>query len=80
MHTTKKSNPLYMVSKNGKDVEKANNFIDLILKKTGLDKIVLILEAIIKDLLAQVTSYPVFIEVKNTIDNLIASVLAILAL
>jgi len=79
MNTTKK-NPLYVVSRNGKDVESASNLLDLFLKKTGLDQMVAILQTIIRELLLQVTSYPIFVEVKNTIDNLIASVLAIIAL
>lgn len=79
MSTTKK-NPLYVVSKNGKDVESVKNLLDLFLKKTGLDQVVAMLNTIIQMLLAQVTSYPIFIEVKKTIDTLLASVLAIIAL
>jgi hypothetical protein len=79
MSTTRK-NPLYVVSKNGKDVESAKNFLDLILKKTGLDQVLNMLNTIIQMLLAQVTSYPIFLEVKKTIDTLLTSVLAIIAL
>ena len=78
--TTNKINPLYVVSKNGKDVESAANLLDLFLKKTGLDQVIAILETIFRELLAQVTSYPIFMEVKNTLDTLIASVLALIAL
>jgi hypothetical protein len=80
MQINKKINPLYVVSKNGKDVESAANLFDLFLKKTGLDQVFLILESVIAELLAQVKSYPIFIEVKNIIDNLLAAVLAIIAL
>lgn len=80
MPSTKITNPLYVVSKNGKDVESAANLLDLFLKKTGLDQVIIILESILKELLAQVTSYPIFIEVKNAIDTLVASVLALIAL
>lgn len=31
----KSSNPLYVVRNNGVDVEEANNFIDMLLKKNG---------------------------------------------
>jgi hypothetical protein len=80
MPTTKKINPLYVISKNGKDVESVANLLELFLKKTGLDQVFLILESLIAELLAQVTSYPVFIEVRKVIDNLLAAVLAIIAL
>lgn len=64
----KSSNPLYVVSKNGVDVEAANGIIDLILKKTGLDQLIPILENIMAILLSQVNSYPMFIEVKKVFD------------
>jgi hypothetical protein len=80
MPATKKTNPLYVVSKNGKDVESVKNFLQLFLKKTGLDQVMIVLQTIIDMLLAQVQTYAVFIEVKKVIDNLLTSVLAILAL
>ena len=80
MTLNKKLNPLYVVSKNGKDVEKASDLLDLFLKKTGLDQLLPILQTIIDSLLAEVKTYPMFIEVKKVIDNLLASVLAIIAL
>lgn len=66
----KSTNPLYVVRNNGVDVEEANNFLDMILKKTGIDKVLPILETFFQLILAQVQSYPVFIEVKKMFDRL----------
>lgn len=63
-----KKNPLYMVSKNGVDVEAANGILDLLLKKTGLDQMIPMLENIMAILLSQVNSYPMFMEVKKIFD------------
>lgn len=64
----KSSNPLYVVKNNGVDVEAANGLIDLILKKTGIDQLIPILENIMAILLSQVNSYPMFMEVKKVFD------------
>lgn len=66
----KSTNPIYVVSNNGVDVEEAKNFLDLLLKKTGIDKLLPILESILNILLSEVKSYPVFIEVKKMFDKL----------
>ena len=65
----KSTNPLYVVRKNGVDVEEASGIIDLILKKTGIDKILPILESIMAMLMAQVQSYAMFMEVKKIMDS-----------
>ncbi len=67
-NSKKSSNPLYVVSNNGVDVEAANSILDLILKKTGLDQLIPILESIMQMFLSQVTSYPMFLEVKKIFD------------
>lgn len=64
----KSSNPLYVVRNNGVDVEAASGLIDLILKKTGLDQMIPMLENILAILLSQVNSYPMFMEVKKIFD------------
>lgn len=69
------SNPLYVVRNNGVDVEAANNIIDLIMKKMGIDKIIPVLENILAIILSQVSSYAVFIEVKKMFDNLFEKVI-----
>ncbi len=70
--TTKKkqSNPLYVVRNNGVDVESASGIIDLLLKKTGLDRMIIVLENLLNILLSQVNSYPMFMEVKKLYDSL----------
>lgn len=66
----KSTNPLYVVRNNGVDVEEAQNLFDLLLKKTGLDKMLPILESLFHILLSQVETYPVFLEVKKMFDKL----------
>ena len=66
----KSSNPLYVVSNNGVDVEAASSLIDLILKKTGIDQMIPFLENIMSILLSQVNSYPMFLEVKKIFDTI----------
>lgn len=66
----KTTNPLYVVRNNGVDVEEANGILELILKKTGMDKLLPILEAFMQAIFSQVQSYAVFIEVKKMFDVL----------
>lgn len=74
----KNTNPLYVVRKNGVDVEEASGILELILKKTGLDKMVPMLETLMQILLSQVQSYAVFIEVKKMFDQLFEKVIEII--
>lgn len=74
----KSSNPLYVVRNNGVDVEAANSIIDLILKKTGIDQMIPILENIMAILLSQVNSYPMFIEVKKIFDAIFEKAIEIM--
>ena len=74
----KSSNPLYVVRNNGVDVEAANSILDLILKKTGLDQLIPILENILQILLSQVTSYPMFLEVKKIYDAIFEKVIELI--
>ena len=64
----KSSNPLYVVRNNGVDVEAASGILDMLLKKTGIDQILPILENIMAILFSQVNSYPMFMEVKKIFD------------
>ena len=66
----KSTNPLYVVSKNGVDVEAASGILELLLKKTGLDKLMPMLQLALDMILSQVQSYAVFIEVKKMFDQL----------
>lgn len=74
----KNTNPLYVVSKNGVDVEAASNLLDLLLKKMGLDQIIPILENVMAVILSQVTSYPMFMEVKKMFDAIFEKVIELM--
>lgn len=71
-------NPLYVVTNNGVDVEAASNLLDLLLKKTGLDQLIPILENIMSMLLSQVNSYPMFMEVKKIFDAIFEKVIELM--
>lgn len=74
----KSTNPLYVVRNNGVDVEEANGIFELLLKKSGLDKLMPMLESFLELILSQVQSYPVFIEVKKMFDRLFEKVIELL--
>lgn len=76
--TKKNVNPLYVVRNNGVDVEQASGLIDLLLKKTGIDKVLPILENIFAIMLSQVQSYAVFMEVKKFMDAVFEKVIELL--
>ena len=67
----KSSNPLYVVSKDGKEVEEASNYLELIFKKLGLDFIYSFLTEYIKGLLELVNSYPMLVEIQKMIDQVV---------
>lgn len=64
-------------TKNGKDIEIAANMVDLFLKKTGLDKVLEIFLNIAKILFDNVQSYPMFMAVKNFVDQWLEKLIAI---
>lgn len=72
----KNKNPLYVVK--GNNVQEAKNFVDLILKKFNLEPAVEILTNIFKMLLAQITSYPMLVLVKNMLDQLMIKVFGLI--
>lgn len=76
--TRRNINPLYVVRSNGVDVESANGILELILKKTGLDKMLPILDAFMQMIFSQVQSYAVFIEVKKMFDLVFEKVIEII--
>ena len=78
MSEKKNSNPLYVVRNNGVDVEAASGILDLLLKKTGLDQIIPVLENIMALILSQVTSYPMFMEVKKMFDAIFEKVIELM--
>ena len=68
----------YFIKKNGVDVEMASNLVDLLLKKTGLDALIPLLESLIQTLLQSVTSYPMFMEVKKIFDAIFEKVIELM--
>jgi len=72
------SDTKYVVRNNGVDVEAANSILEFILKKTGLDQIIPVLENIMALLLSQVTSYPMFLEVKKIFDAIFDKVIELM--
>ncbi len=74
----KNTNPLYVVKKNGVDVEEVNGLLELILKKTGFDKMIPLLENMVQMILAQVNSYALFIEVKKMLDQVFEKIIEII--
>lgn len=71
MSATKKKNPLYVVTNEGKDVLEASNLIDAFIKKLGLEPVLSFLDVILQTLLEQVNNYAVFMLVKEFIDELV---------
>lgn len=74
----KSVNPLYVVRNNGVDVEEASGLMDLLLKKTGIDKFLPLLENIFAVIFSQVQSYAVFVEVKKLMDKIFEKVIELL--
>ena len=75
----KKKNPLYVVTNQGKDVQPAAGFLDMIIKKLGLEGALELLEALLSSLLEMVTSYAMFVSIKNFVDYFIHQVELVLA-
>lgn len=68
----KNKNPLYVVK--GKNVEEAKDFLDLVVKKFNLGPVIEICMNIFKMMLAQVTSYPAFVALKNWVDQILTRI------
>ncbi len=64
-------NPLYVVTQKGTVVEEATNFLDLILKKYGLESMVNELFSVITLILQKFASYPALEFVKNLLDDVL---------
>ncbi len=67
----KNTNPLYVVTNNGQDVEPVSNLLDAFITKYGLRPAVDMFNVLLDLLLAQVKSFALFIVVKEFIDSLI---------
>ena len=57
---TKKKNPLYVVTNNGKDIEMADGFFDALIKKFHLEPVVDFFKMMLEILMDNVTNYAWF--------------------
>ena len=63
-------NPLYVVTNEGKDVEGVANYIELVIKKLGLEPYLDLLESMIAMITNQVGNYGFFIALQNLVDHI----------
>lgn len=79
--TTKRKNPLFVVTNKGKDVEQAQTFLDALFKKIGLSHTVKEMEKNLQEfihfLFSLVKNYAVFMAVKNILDQVVAKLEAV---
>ncbi len=71
----KSTNPLYVIRNNGLDVEEANGLLELLLKRSGLDKMIPLLESFFELILSQVQTYAIFIEIKKMYDQVFEKII-----
>jgi len=76
---TNKPNPLYHVSKDGKDVESVDGVLELLIKKLGLDPVIAMLEGVLQFLGEQVKSYAMFSAIKDLYDQLLEKLMNLYA-
>lgn len=70
----KSTNPLYVVTNKGKDVEVASGFIDALIKRFHLAPFIEAFEAIFKDLMDLVKSYPLLVSVNLYISQMVQKI------
>ena len=73
MNSRAKKNPLFIVKKDGKTVEEADNLFDALIKKLGFEEVIEFFLNMIKLLLDQVTNYSSLQVVKTLLDQFINS-------
>lgn len=75
MNQEKKKNPLYVVTNKGRDVEAAETIFDALVKRFGLGPIFKfldeILEELLKNLLAQISSYALLVAAQKMLSEMI---------
>lgn len=69
---SKKKNPLFVVTNNGKDVEEAVSLLDAFVKRFGLEPVREILNMLMAFIAENVKSYAMFMVVKEYFDQLVA--------
>ena len=75
--SNKKNNPLYHISKDGKDVESVDGVIELLIKKLGLDPVISMLEGFVLFLSEQVKTYAMFSAVKDLYDEFLEKLMGL---
>lgn len=74
----KNKNPLYVVTNRGQDVQEAENLIDALIKKLGLEETIKTLEGLLGMMLEMVKSYAFFQVVQQWVDQIVATLEKIL--
>ena len=69
----KNKNPLYVVTNQGQDVQQAENLLDALIKKLGLEETIKTLEGLLGMMLEMVKSYAFFQVVQAWLDQLVAA-------
>ena len=69
--TRKSKNPLYVVTNKGQDVEQAENWLDALIKRLGLEETIKTIEGLLGIMLEMVKSYAFFQVVNQWLDQLI---------
>jgi hypothetical protein len=71
---TKNSNPLYVVTNKGRDIEAASGIWDVFVKKFHLTPFIDAFEAIFQELLEMAKSYPMLVSVQQMFAEFISKV------
>lgn len=74
---SKRKNPLFVVTNSGKDVEAAENFIEVLVKKLGLDPVIEMIEGLFEVLIANINSYATLEAFNNILSDTITRLLSI---
>ena len=70
---------LYVVTNHGQDVEKVQNFFELVVKKFGIGPLVNYLNRIIGDVLSEANSYPAIVAINRFLAIIVQSIEDLLA-
>ena len=77
---TKNSNPLYVVTNKGRDIEVASGLWDVFVKKFHLTPFIEAFEAIFQELLEMVKSYPMLVSAQQMFAEFVSKVEELVAL
>ena len=67
--STKKSNPLYVVTNNGKDVEQADSIWDALVKKFNLQPAIDLIWTLLELIAKQINSYAALVWLQRELEN-----------